>query len=338
MLRMTFSRAALLRTVQTLRAFETTLSGSAYAGIQWGDKAPLLRRTSKVGYIESEGYQMTQPPALIVYLAHLRDCLLNLQDDEIDLENRSGVLTLSSSKGYVTELRVCTVPPDTEWMTFHAPGKPKEDIPVDGFKGIEADNFTLSLQPILRDHKLMLVTDFGVIVRNEVMVRAYPYPRDCFLKAIAGLPLDRLCMTEQSYWAAVANGYRIVVSGHRGGDEVFDLYNVASTPVAEFPAARLIQALTAAGNLAGKESRILLDPASGIIVRDQHRQDNRFSLGDAGGWSRFTILPKTAELLADTFIQDKEEAIIKLSRIDAVTMRFTRGPWQVSFKIIPAPK
>jgi len=285
------------------------------------------------GYIESDGYGK-EPPQLIVYLQHLKDILTNLQDDEIDLSDKNGILTVSSTKGYVTELKVHTGRPEVRWALAHVPGKPKPDMQADGFKGIKACGFPLAVQPVLRENKLMLVTDYGVVMRHDVPLSAYPYPRESFLKAITNIAVEKLFMTENGYWAALGGGFRIMVSGHRAGEEVFNIYNVASTPIADFPAARLIQALAAAANLADKSSRVLLDPVNGIIARDSQKQDNRFAIGDTTGWSRFTILPRTAELLADTLVQAKEGGdTIKLERIDAVTMRFTRGPWQVTFKI-----
>ena len=327
---MTFSRTALLKITGTLRLFDS--SPLPYIGLQWGETTPLFHRATMIGQIESVGYRR-EPPALIVSLPHLRDSLNNLQDDEIDLAADKGILVLSSSKGYVTELRVHTIRPDVTWTKTHLIGQPTEYLQADGFKGIKTDPFGLKIQPTLRDNKLMLTTDYGVIIRDEVPVKGYPYPCDVFLRTIASLNVEKLYMTDMGYWGALASGFTVSMMGHRAGDTLFDLYSGPAAPLAEFPAVRLTQSLTAAANLAGERTRVTMDPTAGIIVQDKYGEDNRYAIGEVKGWSRFSILPLTAQILADAFAQSKHETIV-LGQISPDTLRLTRGQWQVSFKAI----
>ena len=328
---MTYPRAALLKTVATLRAFDLSAIPSPCVGLQWGEHGPLFHRTSPNGIIESVGYRR-EPPALIISLQHLKESLVNLQDDEIDLSNQGSLLTLRTTKGYMTELKVHTLKPDHPWRQTHMIGKPIKDLPKDGFNGIKSDGFPLVCQPVLRKSKLMFATDFGIIFKDNIPVDGVPSPRAAFLRAIASHSVDKLFITDTNYWAAIGNEFRVIVSGHKSGEALFASYDVAVNSIAELPASRLVHALSAASNLADVRSRILFDPSLGIVVRDQFEHDNQYSLGDVKGWNKFSVLPRTAEVLSEVFTQVKDETI-HLAQIDDTTMRMQRGPWSVSFKV-----
>jgi hypothetical protein len=327
---MLVSRTSLYKQIKVMEAFDST--GSPFVGLQWGESAPLFHRSSSTGYIETVGYRAAAPD-LIVSISHLREMLSRFEDDDLVLgETRSPGLTINTaSNAYETRLHVHTVRPNVTWHKAHHPGKQTVALDTAGFAGINTSPFTLATPPVLRQGKLMLATDFGIIMRSQVPVNAFPYPRDTFLRTVAPMSISSLYLTENGYWGAEAGGFRVMVSGHRWGDPLFDLYNRGAETVAELPAARLTYALAHASAIAANKSRVTLDPTDGILVNDIFGNADKFSIGATTGWKRFAIPAGTASVLAGVLKQDSSDTAL-LQQVDPETLRITRGLWELSFK------
>ncbi len=334
---MLVSKSALQRTVKILQRFDST--ASPFVGLQWGAETPLFHRSGATGLVESLGYDRSQP-ALIVSLPHLASTLATTAADQVDLfTDRNGTLGITGTSEMGTDdLRVYTVRQTVSWSKSHGLGEVATELDPGSFRGINTAPFELASPPVLRRSKLMLATNHGIVMRNEVPVESYPYPREGFLRAISALVVEGMYTTRGGYWGAVAAGLRIVVAGHRVGDSVFDTYSVGATPIAEIAADRLLFSLRSASDLAGQGNPIVLDGATGVQVKDGYGQTNRFTFGAAMNWPTFLLRPQTARLICDALGQAKEETV-HLEQMDPATMRMRRGPWEVSFKFFtPDPR
>jgi len=327
------AKAMLLRTVKALGKFDPT--GSPYIGIQWGELSPLFHRSSDTGFIQSIGF-MAGEPLLIVSLSHITSILSNTTADEIDMrEDRNGILTLTgTTERGVDELRVHTIRQSITWAKQHWTGAESVEIPFGGFKGINTAPFDLASPPVLRRNRLMLPTNYGVVIRSNVPVEAHPYPRESFLRSVSALPVQRVVLTREGYWAASTDTLRVVVAGHRQGDAMFDTYSGAALPLADLPAERLLQCLKYASDIAAPSSRVTIDPARGVQAIDNFNHINSFTLGDTGSWGALSIKPRTAKVIFDALGQTTEENT-NLQQMNVDTMRLVRGAWEVSFKVFP---
>ena len=327
---MLVSKSVIQRTLRAFQRFDPT--GSPFIGLQWGADAPMFHRSGNAGLIESLNYDRTKPAA-VISLPHLLSTLADTTADQVELSlDRNGTLcVVGTINAMVDDLKVYTVPQKTAWSKSHDIGEQATELSPESFKGINTSPFSLEAPPVLRRNKLMLATAFGVIMRNDLPVEAYPYPREAFLRSISTLNVEQLFTTRGGYWGAVADGIRVLVVGHRFGDKVFDTYAVAASPIAELQAERLVWALRSAADRAAVESAIGVDPVNGLQARDEYGNMNRFTLNCPTVWPSFTIKPRTARTLHDALSQTKEETVL-LQQVDATTLRMVRGPWEVSFK------
>jgi len=326
---MLVSKSAVIQMLRVIQHFDP--AGSPFVGIQWGKTTPLFHRSSATGYVESIGYRVG-PPDLIVSVAHLSEVVHRFDGDGIEIyPDRNGVLTIRSV-GSPTETVLCvhTLRNGVTWGTQHDAGKKTKDLDFTAFAGISTAGITMASPPVLRDGKLMLATGYGVAVRNQIPIEAYPYPRESFLRAISSLTLASMHMTDRGYWYAATESFNIVASGHRLGEEIFNLYDKGAVPVAEFPAARLVYSLGTAVAVADK-GRVTFDPKLGLVVKDAYQHDGIFALGGTVGWERFVIPSGTAKLL-ETVLKQGSDEVAFFQRVDADTLRLVRGLWQVSFK------
>lgn len=327
---MLVSKSVLQRYLRAFQRFDPT--GSPYIGLQWGADAPLFHRSGEHGLIESLGFDRTKPAA-VVGLTHLISTLADTTVDEVDLSlDRDGILRVVGTVGeQQDDLRVYTVRPSTPWSKSHDIAEVSTELSPGSFKAINTAPFSLESQPVIRRNKLMLATAFGIVMRNDVAVEAYPYPREAFLRTISTLNVEQLHTTRGGYWGAVADGIRVFVAGHRGGDKFHDMYSVDASPIAELPAERLVWSLKSAADRAANDSAIEVDPVNGIQVRDEYGNLNRFTVNCPTVWPSFRIKPRTARTLYDALAQTKEETVL-LQQMNATTLRMVRGPWEVSFR------
>jgi hypothetical protein len=324
------SKSVLQRSLRAFHRFDPT--GSPFIGLQWGDGVPLFHRSGTYGLIESLGYDRSKLAA-IISLPHLLSTLTDTAVDQVDLSlDRNGVLcVVGMGSGYTDDLRVYTVRQNITWSMSHDIAEQAAELDPSCFKSINTSPFTLESPPVLRRNKLMLATAYGIVMRSDVQVDAYPYPREAFLRTISTLNVEKLYTTRGGYWGAVADGVRVLVVGHRAGDRFFDTYSVDATPIAELPAERLVGALKSAADRADTESAIEVDPVNGLSVRDEYGNTNRFTIECATVWPSFKIKPRTARTLHDALSQDKS-ATVYLQQMDPTTLRMVRGNWEVSFK------
>jgi hypothetical protein len=332
---MLVSKSALSKVIKTIDDFD--LSGSPFAGLQWGENGPKFHRSGPAGYVETIGYR-PGPPNLVISITHLKEILTRFDDDQIDMsENKGGHLVLTSvGNTFETSLHVHTIHPNVTWAKTHEPGPRTSRLDPAAFAGINTSPFKLAAAPVLRQGKLMLVTDYGIIMRSQVQADAYPYPRESFLRTVSSLAMQELYLTANGYWSATAGGFHVMISGHRTGDAIFDMYNRGAETLTEIPAARLTSAIGHAAAIAtsANKSRVTFDPERGLVVVDGYGNEGKFALGTSTGWSRFAVPAATAKVLADVLRQGTDE-MAQIQQVESQTLRITRGLWEVSFKKFP---
>jgi hypothetical protein len=329
--RVNVSRANLVRTLKAMHAFDSM--GSPFVGMETLPDTLGFRRTSALGLIETVGYERSRTP-LIVSLAHLREVLAVMNSEEVSLDRDPHGICRVSSVGVPlpSEIRVHTARNDTPWAQPHVPGDAQAELPPDLFAKIHVASFPLVAQPILQHGKLMLPTAEGVVIREQMPAVQGSYPRKAFIQALGGEAATRIYTTDRGYWGATIHGLHILVAGHRQGDPIFLLYKDAATTLAELPAGQVLYALRAASLLAGDKSRIVIDPKTGIQVKDQFGNPAIFSLGPLTGFAAFHISVSTGKVLTEALGQNVEETMT-LASLHPDTYRLSRGPWSVSFKI-----
>jgi hypothetical protein len=326
---MLVSKSVLQKSLRAFHRFDPT--GSPFIGLQWGE-TPLFHRSGAYGLIETLGYDRTKS-AVIISLPHLLSTLSDTLVDQVELSlDRNGVLSVAGmGEGYTYDWKVYTIRQSITWAKSHDIAEQATDLDPTSFKGINTSPFALEAPPVLRRNKLMLATAYGVVMRNDVGIEAYPYPREAFLRTISTLNVEKLYTTRGGYWGAVADGVRTFVVGHRSGDKFFDEFSVDAKPVASLPAEILVWALRTAADRADADSLIEIDPVNGIGIRDEYGNSNRFTIESGSVWPSFRIKPRTARTLHDALSQDKAEKI-SLQQMGEDTLRMVRGSWEVSFK------
>jgi hypothetical protein len=332
---MLVSKSALTKVIKTIDNFDST--SSPFVGLQWDPTGPMFHRSGPAGYVESLGYR-PGPPNLIVSVTHLKEILDCFGDDAIEMAEQKGQLVLTSAGAqHETTLHVHTIRANVTWAKMHEPGNRTTRIEPTGFSGINTSPFKLASAPVLRQGKLMLATDYGVIMRSQIPVDAYPYPRESFLRTVSPLAIDQLYLTSNGYWSADAGGFRVVISGHRTGDAIFDLFNRGAEKIAELPATRLNSAVGHAASIANlaNKTRVTFDPEKGLVVVDGYGNEGKFALGASAGWEKFSVTSATAKLISDVLKQGTDE-IATLQLVEPGTLRITRGLWEISFKILGA--
>jgi hypothetical protein len=331
---MIVSKANLTQALRQLHAFDARdLSGSPFIGMQWTEQGLAFHRTSMLGLVESVHYDRTQPPT-IVSLSHFRDVLANLENDEVkvDLDPNRRLRLVGGTGDYTKDFRVYTPGPGSPWATKHLHGEPKTHLPGDLFKGIDVSKLVMTTPPVHRRDRLMLITNDAILTRRQVPSTGTCYPREALLRVLGGREAEQMYVTTGDYWGVVQGGFRYLVSGHTGGDSVFNTYSVDASPLAEIPAGHLLSAMRSAANLTPDGGRIHFDAKTGISTRDQYNNPNVCSLGTLAPFTPLSITVRTAKVLCEALGQAREE-IVMLGMTDRVTYRMTRGPWEATFRI-----
>jgi hypothetical protein len=331
----------LLKTLKTIQSFDP--QGSPYVAVQlMGDDRPLFYRSSHFGYIQSVGFGLGA--LTYVSLAHFQERLKVLAEDSVELGlDGSGILRIASSDDlYPHELRVHTVRKEQAGLKQHDVGKRVHDIDPTAFAGIDVKPFKLSFLPALMQGKLMLPTVSGIVMWQgpESLKPITLYPRDTFLRLVAGHTPSEIVIMSNGYWGVVGDGLTTFVAGHNalGSKGLFDAFNVPGRSIARFPAKRFLMALNQASSLASDADPVLLDPKIGVQVSDRFGNDGKFSLGPASDWPQFRIYGSTAKVIVDALSQSKEDEHDDVVLYDVPTetsgqtLRLSRGSFEVNFK------
>ena len=328
---MSMQRGHLQKVLKTLSVFDP--GGSPYIGMQTSEAGVFFYRSSPSGYIHSVGYERGSASA-IVSLSHFQESLGRMPDDEVTVGfDVNGIVRLTTNvSGFQTDVRVHTVHNSTPWASTHNVGTEETQVEPTAFTGINLRRFSLASPPLLKNNKLMLITDSGVVVRSEVPVEAYPHPREVFIKSIRNLEVKRMFITSGKYWGAVAGGFELYVSGHTAGENLFLANDKPATErIATLPAARLVQALDYAAAMCGENYKVEVHPKHGVSTRDGYGGPGVFGFGDAGNWKPFSIKAATAEMIADALGQSPDE-VATLETTSTGGYRLTRGLWATNFK------
>jgi hypothetical protein len=327
---MKVTRAQLKKTIDLLRSLD---AASPYFGLQWTDTGLAVYRSSNVGQVYSTQYEEAKRP-VVVSISHLAASLEAVRADEFEvIRGNNDSLFLKALGEHSAEMRIHTVRDNTPWRKRHIGGAVAREFDPKFFAGIDIHPFTVSMEPVIKGNKLMLVTSAGIVMRHGLAASAYPYPRTTFLRAIAGREIDRLFITVEGYWGAITDGYEILVAGHRGGDPLFDKYNLPLETSGEIPAAGLVFAMASAARWADKSARITFDAKRGVIAtQDEQHNAGEFSFGSPVDWPSFSVDYPMLRLLYDTLTQSAEDTI-KIVKNEGDTLRIARGPWEANLRV-----
>lgn len=337
------TRTQLRRMLDALRSLDGggrgSEGGSPYFGLQWTDDGGLAAfRSSSTGIVRTLSYRESSP-FVVASFAHLGTSLDAVRSDEFVLESTpqrgsSSGLRLRAEGIHAAEMYIHTVRPEAPWRKKHVIGNVFREYDPGLFRGIDLRNFPLRMPPTVKNGKMLLATDSGMVVRHGIASSiVFPYPRETFLRAIYGRELTSLFLTSEGYWGAVTDGYEVLVAGHRLGDSLFDRYDLPLPRIAEIPAPGLMSAMSSVVRWADRGARVDFNPKKGVIsTRDEYHNPGEFTFGPAAEWEGFSIDYPRLKLLADAFVQSTEESVgIVHNSGDCV--RLVRGPWEVNLRV-----
>jgi len=297
-------------------------------------------RSSSFGFISSKG-MIVDKTSVFVSLGHLYDCLKAMPEDKVELEvDATGVLCVRSIESpFESELRVHTLPASEiakAGMKRHELGKFSAVLKPELFQGFNSKPFPVAAPPILLNGKLLLSTPYGIVMWQgpPALSDVKLHPRDSFLRFISG-GVEEVYITDTGYWGA-SNGPLIsFLSGHNLSTNLHQAYNIPGEKVAEFPAKRLVAVLAAAASLCDSSKKVEITPDKGVVTYNSFGNPQEFHLGPQKGWTAFAVFAQAAKLVADALAQTNEEIAVlyRVEQKSYPTMRLTRGPWEVNFKI-----
>jgi len=336
---MLITKTDFLKPLKQIAAFDP--KGAPYVGVQLveGHK-PMFLRSNNEGIIQSKDYGLH--PTTYVSLNHLTSVLKVCPEDSIELStDERGTMRLYGTSGAASnsESNVHTVAEKQAGMKTHDIGSRVISLDTQTFAGLGIDKFTLATPPVLARGKLMLATNKGAVVMwHSDLLESQPIqlsPREPFLRMVCGQQVDELVLTANGYWGAIIGDLMTYTKGHILGRQLFDSYDIPCIEVAQLPAERLLTCLRAAVALLDETDRIDIDPKLGVIAKGSFG-DNRNSLGETGGWDRFSIQAKTAKVVIDSLSQASGDyAILESTSTGSgpsSTMRVSRGSFAVSFR------
>lgn len=299
-----------------------------------------LYRSSSIGFISTQG-MMVDDDCVFVSLAHFYDCMKAMPEDKVELALEPGskvpsLLVKSIESNYNSELRVRTVPKEESCLKSHDLGIVCEVIDPKLFKGFNAKAFKIAAPPFMIAGKILISTQHGIAMwQGPAALQSIKlHPRDSFLKFLNPGVRD-IFLTDKGFWGASTGSLVMFQSSHNLSANLHQTYNVPGEKVAEFPAYRLTQVLAAAADLCDSSKNVRFDPAKGIVSHNQYGNPQEFGLGPQKGWTGFSVFWQSAKLIHDALSQADDETAV-LYRVDVhsyPTMRLTRGPWEVNFKV-----
>lgn len=325
----------ILKTLATVDKFDA--QASPFIALRLNDAK--VYRSSSFGFVASKD-MIVDKTSVFVSLNHLHECLKAMPEDKVELElDTQGCLLVKSIESpFDSELRVHTIPPGEvalRGMKQHALGKFSGILKPEAFRGFNSKSFPVAAPPLLVNGKLLLSTPYGIIMWQgpDALAGVKLHPRESFLKFVSG-GIEEVYLTDTGYWGASNGPLLIFLSGHNLSANLHDTYNVPGEKVTEFPAKRLVEVLGAAASLCDTSKKVEFDPNKGIVTRNAFGNPQEFSVGPQKGWDAFSIFGQAAKLLYDALSQTNEEIAV-LYRVEQSypTMRLTRGPWEVNFKI-----
>jgi len=328
-------KEAILKTLGAVDKFDTT--ASPFLALRLGDAK--VYRSSSFGFVASKD-MLVDTSSVFVSLDHLYDCLKAMPEPkvELDLDKQGCLIVKSIESPYESELRVHTIPKEEvakAGMKRHDLGKFSGILKPELFRGFNSKPFPVAAPPILSAGKLLLSTPSGIIMWQgpDTLRDVKLHPRESFLRFISG-GIEEVYLTDTGYWGASNGPLVIFLSGHNLSTNLHQAYNVPGEKVTEFPAKRLVEVLGAAAALCDSSKKVEFDPAKGIVTRNAFGNPQEFGLNPQKGWQAFSIFGNAAKLIHDALSQTNEETAV-LYRVEQSypTMRLTRGPWEVNFKI-----
>jgi len=328
-------KEAILKTLSAVGKFDTT--ASPFLALRLQDAK--MYRSSDFGFVASKD-MFIDANSVFVSLDHMYDCLKAMPEDKVELEtDKQGCLIVKSiDSPFDSALRVRTMPKEEvpkSGMKRHELGKFTGVMKPDMFRGFNSRPFPVAAPPLLSNGKLLLSTPNGIIMWQgpDSLAGVKLHPRESFLRFVSG-GIEEVYLTDTGYWGATNGPLVIFLSGHNLSTNLHHAYNQPGEKVAEFPANRLVSVLGAAASLCDSSKKVEFDPSRGIVTRNSFGNPQEFSVGPQKGWDAFSIFGQAAKLIFDALSQTNEEIAV-LYRVDQSypTMRLTRGPWEVNFKI-----
>jgi hypothetical protein len=324
------NKEKLKKTLDRLTAFDQM--ASPYIGVQFTGDDLLFHRSGPVGFIQSVGYdQQVQP--IVVSLKHFALVVSNLQDERVDVvANRGSLRVHSTREGATDDCHVYTLHPEVAWRKVHLMGNEAVKLTPTAFEGVDIRPFLpLTTPPVLRDGCLVLATNYGIVMRENIPLNPPLYPRDTFLRAVCGQAVEHVGITEQGYWTARVGSLVLAVSGHNLGEPLFRTYRVPSERIATFEANRLIHALQATANICGTSTLIEWSAEQGLVAGNQVGNSSTFSLIGTGTFPRFHLAATACDMLVNTLKQGNAPEV-HLSEVHTTTLRLERGDWSINFR------
>jgi len=332
---MLMDKKALLETLHLVAGFDPT--ASPFIAINLAPQ-PQVYRSSSFGFVSSKSMLIGKDSVFVSH-GHIYDCLRAMPEDKVELSlGDGGVLVLRSvESAFTSELRVRTVPVEDSCLKSHDIGAVGLSLRPEAFKGFNAKPFAVASPPLLQDGRILLSTAPGVVMWQgpDALRAAKLHPRDGFLRFIGG-GADEVFVTDKGYWGASMGPLVAFVSGHSLSPHLHQVYSVPGEAFAEFPAARLMEVLSAAASLCDPSRKVVFDPKRGVVAWNQYGNPQEFSLGaPQDGWEPFGIQWQAAKLVHDALGQSGE-ALVTLERVAAgnlPTVRFRRGNWDANVKV-----
>lgn len=325
----------ILKTLAVVDKFDT--SASPFVALRLTDAK--VYRSSSFGFIMSKEMLVDRNSAY-VSIDHLTDCLRAMPEDKVELalDQTSAVLVKSIDSQFDSELRVHTMPAADvakSGMKSHNLGNYTGTLKPEVFRGFNVRPFAVASPPLISGGKILLSCTNAIVMWQgpDALAGLKMHPRESFLRFISG-GIEEVSLTDTGYWGATNGPLVMFISGHNTSSNLHAAYNVPGTPVAEFPAARLVAALGAAAKLTDNQKKVEIHPDKGVVARNSYGDAQTFGLGGQVGWSAFSLFGQAAKIIYDALSQTNEEIAV-LSKVEQSfpTMRLTRGPWEVNFKV-----
>ena len=326
----------ILKTLSAVDKFDIT--ASPFIALRLSDASVYL--SSQFGFIASKDMHVDHT-SVFVSLGHLYDCLKAMPEDKVELElDPNGILLVRSIESpFESELRVHTIP-STEvaraGMKRHELGKVAGNLKPEAFRGFNSKPFQVEAPPLIVDGKILLSTPHGIIMwQGPDELRGLKlHPRASFLRFVSG-GIEGVSLTDTGYWGASNGPLIMYLSGHNLSSNLHQAYNIPGEKVAEFPAHRLVSVLGGAATLCDASKKVAITPDKGVVTYNSFGNPQEFHVGPQKGWNAFSIFGPAAKLIFDALSQTNEELAVlyRVEQKSYPTMRLTRGPWEVNFKV-----